>query len=112
MTCQYCKAETINSHTCKECNETFPWQKCRCENNGDACESCALWMECRKNGWKIVTSFDYPPIPIRNLDWSAIESNTYDAELVDGEWKGGPQGHGATELEAIQDLVAQLEERL
>ena len=32
------------------------------------------------------TCFDYPPIPIRSLDWSAIDSNTYDASY-EGEWE-------------------------
>lgn len=50
----------------------------------------------------IKTSFDYPPIPIRQFDWSAIDDN-YDL--------GSPIGHGATEQEAIQDLLDQIEER-
>lgn len=47
---------------------------------------------------KIVTSFDYPPIPDRRFDWSAIDDNTYDGE-------GCPVGRGATEQEAINDLL-------
>ena len=43
----------------------------------------------------IKTSFDYPPIPIRSMDWSA---------WYDGYEESGPYGHGATEAEAIADL--------
>jgi len=50
---------------------------------------------------KIVTNFDYPPIPIRQFDWSAIDDDTYDGE-------GCPIGHGATEQEAIDDLLDQI----
>ena len=62
----------------------------------------------------LVTSFDYPPIPIRSMDWSAIDDNTYDASY-EGEdetgsiWKCSPSGHGRTEQEAIEDLFDQLE---
>lgn len=52
---------------------------------------------------KITTSFDYPPIPIRNYDWSAIDSNAYDGE-------GSLIGHGATEQDAIADLLGQMKE--
>lgn len=45
---------------------------------------------------KIVTTFNYPPIPIRNYDWSAIREH-YD--------EGDPIGYGTTEQEAIQDLL-------
>jgi len=47
---------------------------------------------------EIITSFDYPPIPIRNYDWSAIR-DYYDA--------GDPIGHGRTEQEAIDNLKEQ-----
>lgn len=52
---------------------------------------------------KITTSYDYPPIPDRSMDWSAIDSDTYD-----GAPDAGPIthmiGHGPTEEAAIQDL--------
>ena len=54
---------------------------------------------------KIKTSFDYPPIPIRNFDWSAWDDETYDGE-------GCPMGHGKTEQEAIADLLEQTEENV
>lgn len=62
----------------------------------------------------IKTNFDWPPIPTRNLDWSAIDYDTYDASY-EGEdecgssWKRSPSGHGATELGAVKDLLSQLE---
>jgi hypothetical protein len=55
---------------------------------------------------RIVTTNIRPPIPVRNFDWSAVDADTYDAEVVDGEWKGGPQGFGATEQEATEQLEA------
>lgn len=62
----------------------------------------------------IKTSFDYPPIPVRNFDWSAIDSDTFDADY---DYESGqyvtkcPIGHGATEAEAIQDLLDQIEDK-
>jgi hypothetical protein len=47
---------------------------------------------------KIITSFIYPPIPIRQFDWCAHYDN-YEP--------GCPMGHGATEQEAIEDLKSQ-----
>ena len=51
---------------------------------------------------KIITKFEYPPIPDRRFDWSAV---TEDYDL------GSPIGHGATKAEAVADLLEQLEER-
>lgn len=50
---------------------------------------------------KIVTNFVHPPIPIRQFDWSAVDDNTYDGE-------GCKIGYGATEQEAIDDLLDQM----
>lgn len=63
----------------------------------------------------VSTNFDYPPIPIRCLDWSAVDDNTYDASFEGSDesgdhWKCSPSGHGATEREAIADLLEQLDE--
>jgi hypothetical protein len=55
------------------------------------------------NGRKIRTHNEFPPIPDRRFDWSAVDDNAYDGE-------GSPIGHGATEQEAIRDLIAQLED--
>jgi hypothetical protein len=52
---------------------------------------------------KIKTEHVYPPIPIRSFDWSAIDDDTYDGP-------GSRMGWGATEQEAIKDLMDQLEE--
>lgn len=61
---------------------------------------------------KLVTHFEYPPIPMRDFDWCAYDSDTYDAELVDGVWTSSSiVGRGKTEAEAIADYWAQLEDR-
>lgn len=64
------------------------------------------------NGIKINTHFDYPPIPVRDMDWSAV-TDDYDMTDVDetGQpYSNCPVGHGATEQEAIADLLEQLED--
>lgn len=48
--------------------------------------------------FKIITSFDLPPIPVRRFDWSA---------WCDG-LEDGTIGRGPTELDAIVDLRNQL----
>jgi hypothetical protein len=53
---------------------------------------------------KIVTEFVYPPIPIRQFDWSAIDGDTYDG----AEDSRCPIGYGATEQAAIDDLLDQM----
>jgi hypothetical protein len=59
----------------------------------------------------IKTSHDLPPIPIRELDWSA-RLDSYDASWEGEEtgWVGGPQGHGATQEAAVNDLLDRLTE--
>lgn len=47
---------------------------------------------------RIATSCVCPPIPDRRFDWNAVDDSTYDGE-------GCPVGRGATEAEAIADLV-------
>lgn len=60
---------------------------------------------------KIITSFDFPPIPIRDFDWSAVTDN-YDCDCdQDGFFSTHPIGHGRTEEEAIADLKEQLADR-
>jgi hypothetical protein len=51
----------------------------------------------------IITSHDYPPIPIREYDWSAIRED-YDA--------GDLIGYGRTEQEAIDNLKQQEDDLL
>lgn len=53
---------------------------------------------------KIETSFVYPPIPIRQFDWSAIDADTYDG----ADDSNCPIGYGATEQEAIDNLLDQM----
>ncbi len=48
----------------------------------------------------IRTTYVYPPIPIRQFDWSAVDNDTYDGE-------GCPIGTGATEQAAVMDLYEQ-----
>jgi hypothetical protein len=69
-------------------------RECKCENNGDLCDYCALLEEIR-------TEYICPPIPIRNFDYTA---------WIDGEEEDGKHGYGATKQEAIDDLLTQLEE--
>jgi hypothetical protein len=52
---------------------------------------------------RIKTFYDPPPIPIRGCDWQAIDDETYDGE-------GYPIGYGATEQEAIDDLLSKIED--
>jgi Lar family restriction alleviation protein len=52
------------------------------------------------NSRPIKTSFEYPPIPDRNSDWSAIFEDTYDYDSY--------VGRGATEVEAVIDLIEQV----
>lgn len=56
-------------------------------------------------GVMIHTNHDYPPIPVRSADWSAV-TDDYDG-APDSHC---PIGHGSTEQEAIQDLLDQLED--
>ena len=54
---------------------------------------------------KITTSYNFPPIPCRDMDWSAIDSDTYDCDCdQDGFYSTHPVGYGRTEAEAIADL--------
>ena len=52
---------------------------------------------------KIKTKYDPPPIPTRVVDWWAIDDDTYEP--------GSPIGYGATEQDAIDDLMAQFAEQ-
>ena len=51
----------------------------------------------------IITSHDYPPIPLRQYDWSAIRNDYDEGDLI---------GHGRTEQEAIDNLKEQEDELL
>lgn len=55
---------------------------------------------------KISTTFDSHPIPTRNCDWSAIDADTYDG--TEDDPRRHQIGHGATEDEAVTDLIERL----
>ena len=55
---------------------------------------------------RIVTKHDFPPIPVRWMDWSAWDADSYDG----AEDSHHPVGTGATEQEAITDLMQILNE--
>ena len=52
----------------------------------------------KSNFDKIITSHDFPPIPIRDYDWSAIREDYEPGDLI---------GKGITEKDAIDDLLQQ-----
>lgn len=52
----------------------------------------------------IKTHYDPPPIPDRRSDWTAYDDDTYDGP-------GSCLGRGATEQEAVDDLIEQMEAR-
>jgi hypothetical protein len=58
---------------------------------------------------KISTHYVNPPIPTRNCDWCAVDDDTYDG-AEDAHPDARIIGYGATEQEAIADLMAQLKE--
>ena len=55
-----------------------------------------------KKETKILTSYDYPPIPIRDYDWSAFREDYDEGDLI---------GYGETEQSAINDLIRKENER-
>lgn len=57
----------------------------------------------------IRTHYVYPPIPVRDFDWSAIDEDTYDGAPDAGQ-RAQMIGFGKTEAEAIADLKQQIEE--
>lgn len=62
------------------------------------------------NGIKVRTSFEYPPIPVLDMDWSAIDDDTYDCDCdQDGFFSTSPVGYGKTEQDAIDGLLDQME---
>ena len=55
-----------------------------------------------KKECKILTSYDYPSIPIRDYDWSAFREDYDEGDLI---------GYGETEQSAINDLIRKENER-
>jgi hypothetical protein len=44
--------------------------------------------------------------------WVAIDADNYEAESDSlGSWSNSPIGHGNTAIEAVQELLAEIEER-
>jgi len=58
---------------------------------------------------KIRTNSDFPPIPTRAFDWSAVDDDTYDGAPGAGR-RARLIGTGPTEEAAIADLLEQVEE--
>lgn len=58
---------------------------------------------------RIRTDYVFPPIPDRSCDWSAIDEDTYDG--APDTHPPCPIGRGATEAEAIADLLEQIQEQ-
>ena len=56
---------------------------------------------------RIKTEFIHPAIPDRSFDWSAIDEDTYDG--AEDSNVRHQIGYGATEQEAIRDLLEILE---
>lgn len=52
---------------------------------------------------KLVASFDYPPIPTREFDWSVHDDDTYDG-APDASPSQRIMGHGRTKAEAVADF--------
>lgn len=46
--CQYCGGASPNTYTCKTCVDGWPYNTCKCENNGDYCDACREWIELRR----------------------------------------------------------------
>lgn len=57
---------------------------------------------------KIQTDYWRKPIPTDRFDWSATDADTYDGAPDSGN--RNQVGYGATEAEAIADLLAIIEE--
>lgn len=56
---------------------------------------------------KILSHFEYPPIPVRNFDWVAVLDN-YDGAPDAGHQ---PTGYGCTREDAIDDLIEQVRDQ-
>lgn len=53
-------------------------------------------------GWSI--SFDFPPIPIRTMDWSATHPD-YDASFEDGEWQDNGKRVTSATLDGVKSEI-------
>lgn len=96
----------------------------KCDGSGRLCagshtaEANVCCDGCSGRGYvehTVRTNYDFPPIPIRSMDWSAWDDDRYDADYdYDAERyvSTSPVGHGATEQEAIADFVEQMSEQV
>ena len=89
------------------------WDQWNQPEPGDECEPPVEdgreeWLDGLQGKYgRIHTTYEYPPIPIRTCDWSAVLDD------YDGAPDAGPHqyvGLGATEAEAVRDLIEQLED--
>lgn len=65
-------------------------------------EKWSAEREAIKSKLKIRTEHVYPPIPVREWDWSAVDDSTYEP--------GGPIGWGRTEQAAIENLIDDIQQ--
>lgn len=99
-----CIDGTLYMHVPQNDDPDFEIAKGRCpECEGNGCRQLFIAEAEAKIGEKIRTHNEYPPIPLRQFDWCATTDN-YDGE-------GSPIGWGRTEEGAIEDLVAEIEDR-
>lgn len=96
-----------NRHDCPSCPRYEP---------GVACASgyhkpCQDHLAARENERRQIaesiavrTEHVFPPIPIRDYDWSAVDDRTFDGP-------GSPVGWGGTERQAIDDLIEQIQDQ-
>ena len=60
-------------------------------------------FDCKTNKMKgIKTTHEFPPIPIRDYDWSAVMEDYDEGDII---------GYGRTEQDAINDLMRQKNDR-
>ena len=59
------------------------------------------WLPIEDRPMNIITRNVCPPIPDRRLDWEAYDDDTYDGP-------GCPVGTGATEADAVADLLEKI----
>lgn len=77
-----------------------PWSGCDCEHRTDDATRSVEVTLATGRVLTVKTTHVCPPIPDRRSDWTAVDDRTYEA--------GCPVGVGATEKEAIDDLVEQV----
>lgn len=87
------------------CDPTAPGSTVASEAMWEATRAAAQasrGVVAKRDGRKVTTEFIFPPIPVREFDWVAT---------FDDYEPGGPVGRGATEAEAIEDLMIEVDLR-